>query len=197
MAWLSQRAYAKYRKERGLPGGSLAGVQHALSSGRIRLGRDGKIDSERADSDWDANTDSSKRRGPSAEESAVEPLLGIRVTGGATEIADAQREVVCLLLKKASELPKLLAALGAPVAAVLAAGNLFDGFLWAALGGNEPAGGLALRLWPRSGPSPVEEPADYAGLIGRAVTPADETAADGLLESVDGFFGNPGDHDEY
>lgn len=107
------------------------------------------------------------------------------------DITTAQRAVVCLILQKAATLPALLAELKAPVAAILAAGHLFDGPVWAALGGNEDDGGLSLRLWPRSGPPPVAHPADHTALIGRAVQPEDKTAANALLTEVDRFFGNP------
>lgn len=55
MAVLSQRAYAKYR------GTALSTVQKAITSGRISVLPDGRIDSDVADQEWEANT---KKRGP-------------------------------------------------------------------------------------------------------------------------------------
>lgn len=50
MPLMSLRAYAKHR------GVSLAAVQKALQSGRIRIGADGKLDAAAADADWSRNT---------------------------------------------------------------------------------------------------------------------------------------------
>lgn len=58
---ISQRAYARSRKERGLPGGSLAAVQKAIDSGRIRL-IDGQIDPDVADIQWERNTDPDQQK---------------------------------------------------------------------------------------------------------------------------------------
>lgn len=55
MAVLSQRAYARHR------GVGLSTVQKAISSGRISVLPDGRIDSDAADRDWEANT---HKRGP-------------------------------------------------------------------------------------------------------------------------------------
>lgn len=53
---ISQRAYARSRAARGLPGGALSAVQKAAATGRITL-VDGKIDPEAADRAWEARTD--------------------------------------------------------------------------------------------------------------------------------------------
>ncbi len=53
---ISQRAYARSRAERGLPGGALSAVQKAAATGRIVL-VGGKVDPEAADRAWDARTD--------------------------------------------------------------------------------------------------------------------------------------------
>jgi hypothetical protein len=53
--FLSLRAYARSRRERGLPGGTLNAIQKAIASGRIQL-VDGKIDPEAADAAWVKNT---------------------------------------------------------------------------------------------------------------------------------------------
>jgi len=59
----SLRAYAKHRKESGLPGQSLAAVQKALASGRIKSTGD-KIDFAQADRDWHLNTNVKQQRRP-------------------------------------------------------------------------------------------------------------------------------------
>lgn len=53
---ISQRAYARSRAERGLPGGALSAVQKAAATGRIVL-VGGKVDPAAADRAWDARTD--------------------------------------------------------------------------------------------------------------------------------------------
>lgn len=64
---LSLRAYAAWRKDRGLPGGSLQAVQKAIERGRVAAAVtpvDGvkKIaDPELADREWAAHTDQSRR----------------------------------------------------------------------------------------------------------------------------------------
>lgn len=55
MAVLSQRAYARHR------GTALSTVQKAITSGRISVLPDGRIDSDQADREWEANT---HKRGP-------------------------------------------------------------------------------------------------------------------------------------
>lgn len=50
MAILSQRAYARHR------GTGISTVQKAISSGRISVLADGRIDSDVADAEWEANT---------------------------------------------------------------------------------------------------------------------------------------------
>lgn len=50
MAILSQRAYARHR------GVALSAVQKAIETGRISTQPDGRIDSDRADVEWEQNT---------------------------------------------------------------------------------------------------------------------------------------------
>ena len=50
------RAYARHRKESGLPGADPMAVEKALRSGRILRDPDGEIDFEKADEDWERNT---------------------------------------------------------------------------------------------------------------------------------------------
>ena len=58
MALLSQREYARYRKERGYEGITATAVQRALESKRISYAPETKlIDPEKADADWAANTE--------------------------------------------------------------------------------------------------------------------------------------------
>jgi len=63
---MSRRAYAKHR------GISEAAVRKALSSGRITLEADGKIDPDKADQQWQANTNQSQQRAKSSPNVAVE-----------------------------------------------------------------------------------------------------------------------------
>lgn len=70
------RDYAATRRERGLPGGSRYGVQKALRDGRITKEEDGTIDPERADREWDANTNEAKRRPPAGGRSAEDRAEG-------------------------------------------------------------------------------------------------------------------------
>jgi hypothetical protein len=70
---LSIRAYAERRKALGLLGGSKAGVQKALASGRIHyIGGDSRkgIDPELADQMWDARSAPEKRHPAAAQASA-------------------------------------------------------------------------------------------------------------------------------
>lgn len=54
---LSIVAYAKHRRELGLPGGNKNAVSKALETGRISRNRYGRIDPVQADKDWSAFTD--------------------------------------------------------------------------------------------------------------------------------------------
>jgi hypothetical protein len=67
MPLLSLRAYAKHR------GVSLAAVQKAIRSGRIAANADGLIDSDRADTEWNANTRPGQRRATPAAPVTAEP----------------------------------------------------------------------------------------------------------------------------
>lgn len=74
---LSQRAYARHRD---VP---LSSVQYAIKAGRIALRKDGKIDSVRADRDWDANTDpvqQARRRGTPRSDDTYMRARGARET---------------------------------------------------------------------------------------------------------------------
>jgi len=50
------RAYARHRKEIGLPSVDPMSVEKAIKSGRITRDADGEIDFEKADRDWEQNT---------------------------------------------------------------------------------------------------------------------------------------------
>lgn len=58
---MSARGYAKSRRARGLPGGTLRAIQEAIASGRIPVGPDGTIDPAAADEAWARNTDGARR----------------------------------------------------------------------------------------------------------------------------------------
>lgn len=75
MPTLSQRAYARHRRSKGLNGGTLQAVQQALAAGRIKAEPGGRIDSREADRSWAATTSprvfaslstAGKPRGPAA-----------------------------------------------------------------------------------------------------------------------------------
>lgn len=83
MNLISLRAYGESRRERGLPGGSLAAVQKAIKSGRISL-VDGKIDPDAADADWVRNTSVEQQgRGAGGGE---RPSALVGVSGGESYI---------------------------------------------------------------------------------------------------------------
>jgi hypothetical protein len=48
--------YSRYRKVKGLPGGSRAAVSYAIAQKRITLQADGRLDPVAADAQWAANT---------------------------------------------------------------------------------------------------------------------------------------------
>ncbi len=80
---MSLRAYARHRGALGLPGGSLAGVQRALSTGRITV-HNGKVDPVEADQQWAANT----RRAATPEEvAAALAAMDSMIASGAIEAA--------------------------------------------------------------------------------------------------------------
>lgn len=56
MAKMSLSGYAKYRKVRGLIGGTLTAVQAAVRDGRIDQDEDGEVDSDAADKQWGQRT---------------------------------------------------------------------------------------------------------------------------------------------
>ena len=64
---LSIRSYAAHRKSLGLSGGSKAGVEKAIDTGRIVQNEHGRIDPEQADAAWAENTDSLRAPAPSTE----------------------------------------------------------------------------------------------------------------------------------
>ena len=67
MPVLSLRAYARHR------GVSLTAVQKAIHSGRITPTADGKIDSDRADTEWKAKTRPGQRQAKPAPPATREP----------------------------------------------------------------------------------------------------------------------------
>jgi hypothetical protein len=75
--FLSLRAYARSRRARGLPGGTLQAVRKALASGRITAVA-GKIDPAAADAAWLRNTPPKPRRmvDPPRDERLLAALRG-------------------------------------------------------------------------------------------------------------------------
>lgn len=86
---LSQRAYAKHRKELGLPGGTLRAVQKAIRDQRIQI-VDGKINPEQADAAWHENTNPLKQAAPQPTSSEA-PALRVPPHSSASS-ADAPDE---------------------------------------------------------------------------------------------------------
>jgi hypothetical protein len=82
MALLSMRAYARYRKERGLPGSTADAVSEAVRTGRITCKRtesgDGQIDPVVADREWLEHTEP----GRWSQEVAADPDQGPELEEG-------------------------------------------------------------------------------------------------------------------
>lgn len=76
---LSRRAYAKHR------GVSETAVRKAINSGRITVEADGSIDPDRADAQWDAQTDPAKQRGAQSRELAGETLASTNAAKAGTK----------------------------------------------------------------------------------------------------------------
>ena len=82
---MSKREYARSRKARGLPGGTLAAVQKALASSRIEETADGKISSAEADRTWRQRTSAMKSR--AVEEAVLPPATSAEFDRGARWLA--------------------------------------------------------------------------------------------------------------
>jgi len=91
---LSQRKYAEYRRERGLPGGTDKAVYDALTQGRIQRNSDGKIDPEQADKDWleRTNVNKSRQKRETDAGSADEPRHSSAGSTDGTSYFEAQRQ---------------------------------------------------------------------------------------------------------
>src|SRR5205823_5486107 len=92
-ARLTRTAYAAHRKARGLPGGTLRSVQHAIADGRITIGPDGKLDPAEADRKWRNNTmpdpgGAARRRG----RPDVSRAAGLRARGRTGNLRPRRRE---------------------------------------------------------------------------------------------------------
>lgn len=92
MPLMSQRAYARHRAERGLPGTTHRAVQKAIQAGRIQVTDDGLIDSELADRQWAANSSEGHRRNLLQEETAkAKAKPGAKAKAKAATTAPANR----------------------------------------------------------------------------------------------------------
>jgi hypothetical protein len=77
MGTMSVSEYARYRKARGLRGGTRPAVQTALKNGRIHKLADGTIDPAVADMEWSGSTDPRKNGGrPDAASGDGQPAGG-------------------------------------------------------------------------------------------------------------------------
>ncbi|HEY1242189.1 MAG TPA: hypothetical protein VGF16_16610 [Bryobacteraceae bacterium] len=78
----------EYARHRGC---ELNAVQYAVSSGRIERQADGKIDSEKADRDWEANTHHAKaRNGHRRRQDPEELAEGVHQPAAANSFAQAR-----------------------------------------------------------------------------------------------------------
>lgn len=90
---ISQRAYARHRKESGLPGGSHHAVQEAIATGRLArsVTADGRIaDAGLADKEWAAGTNEKHR-----------PLSGPTASDDVPSLAEARARKEAALAKMA------------------------------------------------------------------------------------------------
>ena len=100
MTTLSLRAYARSRRSRGLPGGSLAAVQRAVASRRITLTADGKVDQDVADRQWFERTDQEQQERAEHQRSQRKPVSNDATRDEAADpaLVDAllaEREIFC------------------------------------------------------------------------------------------------------
>ena len=160
------------------------GVSPSRVSQLLKMGMparpDGRLDIDRCTRWYAENIIRRPKLEPRSTQPTVAAVPG--APAGGSGDASAKREVIDALRRKATELPRLLAKLGCPVPAVLAAIDLADSFVWAAVG---QAAMFTLYV---SGDSQIAQP-DYSELIGRPISAADIAAADEIVETVDRFFG--------
>lgn len=83
MPVLSLRTYAKHR------GVAMSAVQKAIQSGRITTNQAGKIDSDRADAEWKANTRQQQQRRPAGARVPARTSVASVVESERTETAGA------------------------------------------------------------------------------------------------------------
>lgn len=81
MSLMGYRQYAKYRRSKGLPGGTHRAVQKAVASGRIRV-IEKRIDADQADRDWALATDPAMQR-------EAAPEIALPILEGTVEQAPA------------------------------------------------------------------------------------------------------------
>lgn len=91
---MSLRAYARHRKDRGLPGGSDTAVRKAIQAGRISKLPDGTIDPETADAEWSGSTDRAKVRTDEQYQQGAERARETIEAGETKPVPPAAREAV-------------------------------------------------------------------------------------------------------
>ena len=94
---LSIRAYADYRKAKGLTGTSAYAVTKALREGRITKNKYGRIDPIQATKDWAANTNPALVRGKVGEVEGVGDAGGIPSYSQSRAIREAYRAKITRL----------------------------------------------------------------------------------------------------
>ena len=78
---------SQYSQHRGV---SVTAVEQAILAGRITRNQDGSIDVERADSEWQANTDPSERKTRKLRDPAISVQTGIK---SSLTLAEAHRKL--------------------------------------------------------------------------------------------------------
>jgi len=101
MSLITMADYARSRKERGLPGGTKAGVLKAVRAGRLVL-VNGKVDADAADAQWDANTNRKQQRpaGAAASHSEDAHPLDAAISGESFSQAQTRKEIALANLRE-------------------------------------------------------------------------------------------------
>ena len=93
----SLRKYAAHRKAKGLPGGSLSAIQKAITTERIKLNAEGKIDFDAADAEWERNTVRKFVRGPKLASAPVAPQPATSAELPFSDLLDGERQPATLV----------------------------------------------------------------------------------------------------
>lgn len=136
--------------------------------------------------------DRATKRGPKRKQPKAAAVPSVDSSEPTLEdyVRAGQRDVLDRLRAKAAELPRLLHQLGAPVPAILAAGEAFDALFWAALDDCPDGDGLIEELYGPCGPEAIgSTDAELASNLGIVLNPKVTEETDKLLQHIDVFFG--------